>query len=383
MADQIFYVALSWQLSQASSAATLGLTMTLNAVCRIAFLPIGGVAADRIGHKRMSILTESIRLTVFILGMCYLMLGFGSPDARFLILFAIFLGLADAFYLPSTSALIGEVEEYISLSSAVSARSLLQRGAFIIGPALGGKLIASSGLAITLGVAGLSCILSLLALFILRSAPPEKTTVEKASLLTDFSQGLKHVITGHSVFSAFLLIIITEFIFEGLFDVGVPLLVSSQGWDSNMLGSLLSLFGVGAAISALVTGKLFRGRLSMSFAFKTTCMFGVFILAMGLLSNQILVMACSIIAGLLCGASSIATNYVIFDNTSKEQLGRVSSMTALASNGTAPLSYMVVGFAAGKIGINMTFVIGGALLLSSVPIIWLMLQLRSNQRNTL
>ena len=85
---------------------------------------------------------------------------------------SIMFGLVEAFFFPAYTATVPEITPREMLPSANSLTSLSQRGASIIGPAIGASIIALGGTPMAFGLDALSFFISAgCMLLILRSNP--------------------------------------------------------------------------------------------------------------------------------------------------------------------------------------------------------------------
>jgi MFS family permease len=137
---QMLNVALGWELYvRTHSALTLGfIGLALILPILLFSLPAGQVA-DRVSRKRITLLAEGM------LGACAVGLTLLSATTGALILFyacLFFIGSATAFGDPASTALVAELVPTEIFSNAATWRSSAFQLAAVIGPALGGGLIA-------------------------------------------------------------------------------------------------------------------------------------------------------------------------------------------------------------------------------------------------
>src|SRR5947208_14062748 len=170
--DGIFLVAMAWQVYALSNAptalSTVGIAMT---VPTIAFLLFGGVVSDRFDRRRVILASDVCRATAvaLIAGLALT----GSLALWHLWLLAAVYGTGTGFFAPAFDSLVPELLPADKLGQANSldqfARPLALR---LVGPALGGFLIAagSSGVAFALDAA--SFLASAAAVLLMRPRVP-------------------------------------------------------------------------------------------------------------------------------------------------------------------------------------------------------------------
>ena len=100
--DQIFYVALTWTAVQLMSPAMVGLVLVLGSVPRAVVLLAGGVLVDRIGPKRIIIVSDVARTLVMVAAA--VLLGVGLNGTLLIGVLAVVFGFVDGIFLPAVGA---------------------------------------------------------------------------------------------------------------------------------------------------------------------------------------------------------------------------------------------------------------------------------------
>ena len=177
----LWLVALAWQVIELGGGPTeLSLVTALFSVGLLAFVLIGGVAADRLPQRLVMLAADLVRAAVLlVLGLLSLS---GNLEIWHLAAGGLVIGAGEAFFIPSYTALLPRLlpEEELLAANGLEGtlRPLAQQAA---GPALGGVAVAalSPGVAILTG--GLAYLVSagcLLAMKVrprkvpLRTVPP-------------------------------------------------------------------------------------------------------------------------------------------------------------------------------------------------------------------
>jgi MFS family permease len=119
--------------------------------------PFGGVFVDRFSRHRILIGTQILSM-IQSLALARLALS-GVIQIWHIIVLSLFQGLITAFDSPARQAFVTEmVEKKEDLANAIAINSTMFNGARLIGPAIGGLLIASVGAAYCFLIDGLSYI---------------------------------------------------------------------------------------------------------------------------------------------------------------------------------------------------------------------------------
>lgn len=143
--DRVMLVALPFAVLEAGGDVTaVGLVAGAQLVPFLLFALVGGVISDRADRRRVLIASDAARLVVQATGGALLVSGDATP-LTLGILAALF-GSADAFFQPAMTGLLPHTVSHPGqLQPANALRGLTYSAASIAGPALGGVLIATSG----------------------------------------------------------------------------------------------------------------------------------------------------------------------------------------------------------------------------------------------
>ena len=190
----LWLVALTWQVIELGGGpAQLSLVTALYSVDLLAFVLLGGVAADRQPQRLVMLATDLVRAAILlVLGTLSL-----SGDLRIWHLAAggLVIGAGKAFFIPSYTALLPRLlpEDELLAANGLEGtlRPLAQQAA---GPALGGVAVAalSPGAAILAG--GLTYLVSAGCLVAMKvRSVQSKGAPGVASVFTDLREGLRYV----------------------------------------------------------------------------------------------------------------------------------------------------------------------------------------------
>ena len=144
LGDGFFSIALAWQVYEISNVPTaLSVVGVAWTVPLIAFLLLGGVFTDRYDRRRLMIGADLIRAAAIgLLGVLSLA---GVIELWHVIVLIAFVGLGDAFFNPAATAIVPDLlpDELLPQANALNGliRPLTIR---LIGPALGGFVVALS-----------------------------------------------------------------------------------------------------------------------------------------------------------------------------------------------------------------------------------------------
>src|SRR3954468_14722236 len=139
-------IAQAWLVLQlTNSPLALGTVTTIQFTPILLFSLFGGVLADRLPKWRFITVTQTI-MSLQALALAVLV-GTGHVQLLHIYLLAAILGMASALDMPTRQAFVGELVGREALPNAVALNSTIMNASRIIGPAVGGVLIAAIGVA--------------------------------------------------------------------------------------------------------------------------------------------------------------------------------------------------------------------------------------------
>ncbi|MGV1003224.1 MAG: MFS transporter [Candidatus Nanopelagicales bacterium] len=137
--DQIFPIAATVAVLDAGgSAGSLGLVLGARELVIVAFALIGGVWADRVPRRLVMMPADVFRAVVIAV------IAFwpGGPPLPLIAAAVFFVGAGEAFFRPAETAMIATLVPRNMLAQANGMISVSYRTAAILGPGLGGLLVA-------------------------------------------------------------------------------------------------------------------------------------------------------------------------------------------------------------------------------------------------
>ncbi|MGI3784181.1 MAG: MFS transporter [Janthinobacterium lividum] len=380
--DQIFYVALTWAAVSIMSPAKVGLVLVLGSLPRAAVLLAGGVLVDRVGPKRIIIVSDVLRTVVMVAAA--LALGVGLTGTVLIGVLAAVFGFVDGFFLPAVGAAPAFVTTQDGQTRLQALRTIVYRGAPMIGAPLASALLVAYGTAAAFGVAAILFAGSVAALSMTRMTRPDPGPApgddpgQPSSVFGEIRDGLRLIVSDRRLLVVVTVLAILDFGFAGPTTAGVPLLANEQGWGPRGIGWILGGFGVGAvATAAVLASRRPTVRAGVVAAVGLTMM-SVGLISLGLVeqlqlrstSGMALAGACGAFAGIGTGLFGTLVNASLVMMTPVRQLGRLMAAVSLSGYLGDPLSFSLTGIAAEGLGASSTFLFGGGLIMVAVIITW-------------
>jgi MFS family permease len=352
---QIATVWLVYDLTK--SPLMLGLVGFSSQIPSFFLAPIGGVFVDRFSRHRTLIGTQILAM-IQSLALAALALT-GVIQVWHIIALSLFQGLINAVDAPARQAFAVELVEHPDdLANAIAINSTMFNGARLIGPAIGGILIAAVGAAYCFLIDGLSYIAVISALLAME-IKPRIITVSKANPLQRIKEGFDYAF-GFPPIRAILLLSALISFFGMQYTVLVPIFAEEiLGGDAQTLGFLMAASGVGALTSGIYLATrqtvVGLGRL-ISIAPS--------VLGMGLLAFSLSrFLPLSLMAMALVGVGTIiqiaGSNTVLQTIIEEDKRGRVMSLYTMSFLGMIPFGNLLGGALARQIGAPNTLTVDG------------------------
>lgn len=346
--SQTWYIAKTLNLE-----ASLGIVFVALSVPRLIFMIIGGALADKFPKKNIMFYSNIIRAILVATILTWFIVG--DVTLYTFALFALFFGLADAFFWSADGSILPELVEKSRLTQANSLTQMTNQGSVILGPVLGGILIKFTNYETIFSITILLLIIAAILVQKIQFTVPEKNETDKG-MFTSIKEGISYVkespfLSTFLICSAFLNLFLI-----GPMQVGFPLFVKNVlHGDSLQFSYLEASVGGGMAIGAVIVGLKNINRRRGLFCIIMMLLSGVFFLSI----NFSTVLWQALLAGMFYGitiAMAIVPLMAMIQSTVKEEMmGRVMSLLMLSSMGFIPLSYAFTSLALG-IGIPIVTV---------------------------
>jgi MFS family permease len=318
---------------------------------------LGGVAVDRLDYRRVLFFTQSAMMaTAAVLGV----LALTHVAQVWMVDFIAGLnGLALVLDTPARQAFTIQMVGRRELPNAVALNSSLFNASRIMGPAIGGLIIAGAGVGVCflINAASFIAVLVGLALMSEQELFPVKRADRGDSMLTGMKQGLAYARRTPRVLLVLTMMLVVATI--GInFNVLLPVLARvTLHQNAEVFGLLSACFGAGALVGALTTASV--GRALMPVVIAAAGGFGAFEL---LLAYQSTIAGAAVVLGLVgvCFSLYTANSNSTLQLTVPDQLrGRVMALYAYVFFGTAPLGGLLAGWLADRGGTRLAFLVGG------------------------
>ncbi|WCB94292.1 hypothetical protein DSM104299_03024 [Baekduia alba] len=337
-------------LSIGGSVADVGIVAAAGFFPFIVLGLIGGVVADRIERKRILIASDVVRLgSQAVAGV---LLVSGHAEVWHLALLTAVFGAADSFFSPAFSGLMPQtISEPHFLQPANALRGLSFSTGSIVGPALGGVLVAALGeggaLLVDAGTFGVS----VLCLLALRPRVVERGDPEPFA--ADLRGGWREVRSRSWVWSFLLAMVVYHVVVLPSIYVLGPVLMEDELNGATSWAIITVAFGLGSVVADVLLLR-WHPRYALRAA----------AIALGFASCQAVIIGSglpilAIAAVEFFAAIGVSAFFTLWETSLQEHIpeqsiSRVSSYDYAASAGMMPVGMVVAGPVASALGIHTT-----------------------------
>ena len=362
VAAQIEAVTIGWQIYSLGreQGRSIGESAFLVGMVGLAqFIPLffltlyAGYIADRMSRRTIVLVALATEI-IGVLGLVFVALE-PAPQVSHIFIIAALFGAARAFLSPAASALVPMLVPVSDMPQAISLKSLSWQAAVIVGPWIGGLLVAINTATAYGTTAGLyACGMAIILMMRISTTPVR----QPGHPLAQIREGIVYVWNHKIIFGA-----ISLDLFAVLLGGATALLpafaadilkVGPQGF-----GLLRSGPAIGAVIMALVLVRWPLKRRAGARMFWAVGAFGVATIVFGLSQNMWL----SVLALAILGAADMVSVYVrqtlVQIVTPDHMRGRVSSVSGLFISGSNELGEFESGLVSRWIGPVGAAVFGG------------------------
>jgi MFS family permease len=351
-------VATSWLVYRLTgSELLLGVVGFAGQIPTLLLGPFSGVVVDRHNRHRILMWTQAGSLVQSaLLAVLTLLDVITVPQ---LLVLQVFQGVINAFDTPARQALVVEmVTDRADVPNAIALNSSMVNGSRVIGPAIGGVIIAAVGEGWCFAIDALSYVGVLISLALMRLVPRSRTA-RGLPLLDDLRSGFRYVRESVPIRSGLILLAVVS-------TAGVPYTVlmpavvaQTLGGGPDLLGWLMGASGVGALSGALYLASretvVGLGRVILVGALA----FGIGLVAFSVTRSVWLAAPLLAFAGAGFIIQAASTNTIIQTIVDEQFRGRVMAFYTMAFFGSVPVGSLISGIVATYIGAPTTIRLGG------------------------
>lgn len=345
-------IAQGWLVYELSkSELILGIVGFSSAVPALLITPWAGVAVDSISRRKLMVITQS---SAMLLALILAALTFsGIVQVWHVIVLAALVGAVNAFDGPARQAFVVDMVGRADLPNAIAINSMTFNSARVIGPAVGGLLLATVGADWCFLINGLSFLAVIIGL-LLMNLPAHKGNGNRVPPWQQLRSGMAYAVRTNEV-AALLLLSLNLSLFGITYSTVLPAFVNRVlGQGPSAFGALNMASGIGA-VSAAILITLFGDRGKRGFWLsRMSVAYPLVLLIFALNSSYTVALGLSVLLGLGFMGQFTLINTLLQTQIVDEMRGRVMSLYTLTFFGLTPFGNLAVGALSEAWGIHIT-----------------------------
>lgn len=327
---------------------------------------IAGNILDRVDRRRVLVGVQATYMAMMAILVALVIAG--TVEYWHLIAISIVTGIAVGFDWPARLSLVPSLVTKARMQSAIALNASAFNASRILGPTLGGWLIATVGLSVAFGftlAAAAPYALILLGLTIVRPQAQQP----RGNALAMMKEGYGYI-WRHARIRSLMSVEIVP-IALGMSYVTLAPAVASDILDvgSRGLGYMLGAVGVGSLVGSVLvawlSGIRHRGRLVIV----AVGIFGLLFIAYALSGSMLVTLPIMFLMGLTTALYSTIKETLIQTLVDDGYRGRVMATNSIFWSFT-PLGSLLAGAMAAVVGLQAALAINGALVLLYAPLLW-------------
>jgi len=348
-------VAQGWLVLQLTHSGTqLGSIVALQFLPMLVAGPWGGLIADRFNKRKVLYWTQSAS-GLLALGISILVFS-NTIQIWMIYVFAVCLGIVRIFDDPARQTFVSELVDSAHVKNAVSLNATSNNLARVVGPSIGGILIAGVGIAFCFLLNSVSYIATITMLYRmngkeLHSAPRR----EKKS--GELREGFRYVMSSPLIRNTLIMMaFIGTFAYE--FQISLPLLAQQTfRGDAASYAALMSALGIGSVVGGLFSAG--RHKIAPHHLIIFATLFGASLIATSLMPTLDMAIVSMAVVGFFSINVLSLGNTMIQLESIPEMRGRVMSLWGVAMIGSTPIGGPIIGLVGEYMGGRWGVATGG------------------------
>jgi MFS family permease len=349
LGDGVARVALAFAVFEITdSASALGAVLAARQLANALAVLAGGVWADRLPRER--VLVGAAVVQGAVQAGCAALLAGGQATVLLLAVLQAAYGAADGFVLPATVGVVPQTARRQLLQQANALLHLSTNATTILGPAVGGILLAAGSPALALAADAVSFAAAAVLLLFMRPRAAERTP--RTSFLRELREGFGEFTAQRWLWTSVLVFGVLNFLWAGFAVLG-PLVAERYLSGSSAWAAVLTSSGAGSVLGGLVGLRLRVGRPLLTSVLATA---GLPLQLAAFALHPSVAALCVVAFGAGIGlAIHLALWFTVFqERVPVHAVSRVSSYDGLFSLVLAPLGAAVAGPLAAAFGLEET-----------------------------
>ncbi|MGQ0832694.1 MAG: MFS transporter [Microthrixaceae bacterium] len=342
-------------LKLTDSGIALGLLAAVQFGPVLLFGAFAGLVADRSDKRKLLLVVQT-----FAMGQSFALAALAfmdQPPVWAIYVIASFGGLATAFDNPARRSFVVELVPEGEITNAVSLNSALMTGSRVIGPALGGLLVAGAGFGWAFLLDGLSYVAVIVGLRMIDPRDVRRSPVAPRGR-GQIRDGLRYAMSVAELRVPLLMMaVIGTLAFN--FSTVLPLFaVRDLGGDDLTFSLLMSVVSIGSLAGALAAAR--RKDIGVRTVSLAAVAFGVSMVALAAAPNTPIAFGVGVLVGLTSITFMTTSTAIVQLRADPVMRGRVLALQAIVFLGSTPIGGPIVGAISEHFGARWGLAVGAA-----------------------
>ncbi len=357
-------VAIMWLAYRLTgSTAATGTIGFLSMLPFIIITPIAGALSDRVSRRKLLITVQSLLLLVALA--LAIVTATNHITITLLAIFGFMQGVLNGIEVPTRHAFFVQlIDDKRDLPNAIALNSININGTRLLGPALGGLLIAAVGEASCFGLNAFSYLAVLIQLMRIK-LPHGAPKPSSQSFARDLVEGWHFAMRDPVIRTLVLMVGAVSFAISPYTVLMPAISVETFGQGAKLNGIFISAVGLGALIGAVIFALRPNVTGLTTWLAWTAGLATVGVIGFSFSRNEWWSFACMSLTGMGLMGSSVCVNTIIQSIVDEDKRGRIVSIYSTFFIGAAPLSHLAAGWLAVQIGAPHTFLVCGLICASA------------------
>jgi MFS family permease len=314
--------------------------------------PLAGVIADRV-DRRVLLVASDLARAVLVLGLVF------ARDLATIYVLVFLMGLARTLFNPTIRAAFPSVVGGGDLTRANALISGTFSTSIMVGPALGGLLVASIGVDAAFLADAVTYLVSAILLSTVPLPHPRRESEEEAGFVRDLRSGFGYLLGARVPLAIVVGAFLTILTINATVPAEVFLAKETFGAGDAGYGLLVSLWGGGMVIGSAMMAVL-GDRINLVLLYFLSIFVGACALVgTGLAPSFVLALGALTVEGAATGIDNVATDTILQKRVPEAFLGRVFSIRFLGYSAGEALAYPLGGLLVDAIGPSSTYLLAG------------------------
>jgi MFS family permease len=370
LGTQAALVALPFQVyTQTNSAFLTGMIGAAELIPLVSLALLGGAVADRTDRRRLLLLVQ-IALVLIAAGLAAGAFMGDPPIWVLYVLGGLLAGFGGVENLVRSS-IVPNLVPRERIKSALALNFGLYQLTIVLGPGLGGLLIAAQGVGAAYTVDAVSCLALVATVAMMSPQPPQREDGQpQLGIVRSIAEGLRFVRGNEALKGSFVidLVAMTFGMPRALFPV---LAVSVYHAGAAGTGLMFASVSAGATVAALTTGWIEHARRLGRIVIWSVVIWGLAIALAGAAGSLWLAALFLAVAGAADSVSAVCRSAINQTVTPDALRGRMSSVFSLVVTSGPRLGDIEAGSVAGLAGVRFSVISGGLACVAGVGLVML------------